>query len=104
MTASTLVDLLRERSAAHPDRLLYTFLANGEREREQWTYGRLDRRARQIAATLQQRALADAHVIVSGPTGGDYIAAFFGCLYAGAVAVPLPPGRSAREDARLAAV
>ena len=35
------------------------------------------------------------------PPGLDYIAAFFGCLYAGAIAVPAYPPRNQRHAARL---
>ena len=100
----TLVELLQERAADHPDRTLYTLLADGERERERWTYAALDRRAREIAAVLQAADLAGARVLITGPTCGDYIAAFFGSLYAGAIAVPQSGGSHRRELAQLAAV
>jgi amino acid adenylation domain-containing protein len=100
----TLVDLLRARAAAHPDRVVYTFLADGEGEEEHLTYGELDRRARAIGACLQPLAKNGERVLLLYPPGLDYVAAFFGCLYAGAVAVPAYPPRRNRNLLRLQAV
>ncbi len=100
----TLVDLLRARAAAHPDRVAYTFLADGEGEEEKLTYGELDRRARATAASLQPLAKNGERVLLLYPPGLDYIAAFFGCLYAGTVAVPAYPPRRNRNLLRLQAV
>ncbi len=52
------------------------------------TYAQLDRRARAIAACLQDLELAGQRVILAYPPGLEFIAAFFGVLYAGCVAVP----------------
>jgi natural product biosynthesis luciferase-like monooxygenase protein len=100
----TLVELLRCRSDEHGDRLLFTFLGDDEQESENWSYRALDRAARQIAARLRSEQLADARVVIAGPTCGDYVAAFFGCQYAGAVAVPWRPGFHERDVAALHAV
>jgi len=100
----TLVDLLRARAATHPDRLAYIFLADGEAEEGRVTYGELDRRARAIGAWLQPFAAGEERVLLLYPPGLDYIAAFFGCLYAGAVPVPAYPPRRNRNLLRLQAV
>ena len=63
----------------------------------------MDQRARAIAARLQDLS-ATGPVLLLYPSGLDYIAAFFGCLYAGLIAVPLFPPRRNRPDTRLAAV
>ena len=60
--ADSLVDVFRGRAAAHPDRVAFTFLRDGEQQTQQATYAELDCRARAIAARLQQLALpAVAH-------------------------------------------
>src|SRR5687768_6096475 len=100
----TLVDLLRARAAAHPGRVVYTFLADGEAEAEHLTCGELDRRARAVAACLHPLATNGERVLLLYPPGLDYIAAFFGCLYAGAVPVPAYPPRRNRNLLRLQAV
>src|SRR5262249_53777687 len=67
----------------------------------------LDFRARAIAAMLQVRIVPGERVLVLLPPGLDYVAAFFGCLYAGAIAVPAfppRPGRSNHNQERLDAI
>ena len=60
-------------------------------------YPELDERARGIGAGLAARGLTGRRVLVALPVGVEYVAALLGCLYAGAVAIPLPPGPSARR-------
>jgi natural product biosynthesis luciferase-like monooxygenase protein len=100
----TLVRLLRQRAGAQPNRLAYTFLADGDDGESRLTYGELDRRARSIAAQLQSMDAAGERALLLYPPGLDYIAAFFGCLYAGAVAVPVYPPRQNKTLARIAAI
>ena len=45
-------------------------------------------RARVIAARLQRMGMAGERALLLYPPGLDYIEGFFGCLYAGVVAVP----------------
>jgi acyl-CoA synthetase (AMP-forming)/AMP-acid ligase II len=53
-----------------------------------FTYGELDRRARAIAATLQDRARPGSRALLVYPPGIDFITGFLGCLYAGVLPVP----------------
>ncbi|HEX8150919.1 MAG TPA: amino acid adenylation domain-containing protein, partial [Pyrinomonadaceae bacterium] len=101
---STLVELLRRRAALQGEAVGYTFLADGEAEEESFTYAELDRRARLIAARLQELGAAGERVLLIYPPGLEYVAAFFGCLYAGAVAVPVYPPRPNRSMLRFRAV
>jgi acyl-CoA synthetase (AMP-forming)/AMP-acid ligase II len=101
---STLTDLLRWRALEQPERLAYTFLKDGETEEVCLTYGELDRQARAIAAHLQSLGISGERVLLLYPSGLEYIAAFFGCLYAGAVAVPVYPPRLNRSVERLQAI
>lgn len=90
----TLVDLLRWRAGGQggnqPDRVGWRFLADGEREAGCFSYAELDARAQAIAGWLQSQFPAGERVLVTCPSGLDYVAAFFGCLYARMVAVPVP--------------
>src|SRR6185295_7465710 len=99
---STLIDLLRFRSLNEPTLVAYRFLA--ERETSSITYGTLDVRARAIAALLQSRGLQRERVLLLYPPGLDFIAAFFGCLYAGAVAVPVGLPQTKRGLGRFQAI
>jgi len=101
---STLVDVLRYRAAQQPHQLSHSFLLNGETEKVNLTYAELDHRARCIAALLQGINATGERVLLLYPPGLEYITAFFGCLYAGAVAVPAYPPRMNRSLWRLQAI
>ena len=88
---STLIELLRWRALHQPDRRAYTFLVDGETEKAHLTYSELDRQARAIAALLQSLGAAGQRALLLYPPGLEFIAAFFGCLYSGAIAVPVYP-------------
>ncbi|THA54616.1 fatty acyl-AMP ligase [Streptomyces sp. A1136] len=61
------------------------------------TYGELDREARRIASLLQERGAEGTPVLLLYGSTTDFLAAYAGCLYAGAVAVPAPlPGKGPR--------
>lgn len=98
---STLVELLRRRALYQPDRRAYTFLVDGETEEAHLTYEELDRQARTIGALLQSVGAAGGRALLLYPPGLEYIAAFFGCLYAGVVAVPVYPPNPVRLERTL---
>ncbi|HEX2225194.1 MAG TPA: AMP-binding protein, partial [Thermoanaerobaculia bacterium] len=103
--SSTLVDLLRSRARLHPDRVAYVFLQDGEAETARLTYRDLDERARAVAARLQQeRAEPGDRALLLFPPGLEFLEAFFGCLYAGVIAVPSYPPRPGREQPRLRSI
>lgn len=104
LNCSTWVDFLRQRTLHQPDQLVFTFLPDGEIEGDRLTYGELDRLARAIAAQLQALGLSGERALLLYPPGLDYLAAFFGCLYAGVVAVPAYPPRSPRNTPRIKAI
>ncbi|WP_233592107.1 AMP-binding protein, partial [Corallococcus sp. AB011P] len=83
-----LLKLVQGPSAHAP---LYTFLGDADGEETVWSAFELDVRARRIATALRERGAQGERVLLLYPPGLDYIAGFFGCLYAGAVAVPAYP-------------
>ncbi len=88
--AHTLVDLLRQQVDRHPDKVAFRFSYHGDGADERTlTYRELDLKARAIAANLQHRGAAGERVLVFCRPGLDSIAGFFGCVYAGAIAVPV---------------
>jgi amino acid adenylation domain-containing protein/non-ribosomal peptide synthase protein (TIGR01720 family) len=99
-----LIELLQLRAERQPERTAFTFLTDGETEETRLTYQELDRQARAVGAQLQQQGAAGERVLLLFPPGLEYISAFFGCLYAGAVAVPAYPPRRNRSLSRLQAV
>jgi len=88
---SSLVDMLEYRSSHDPDDCAYTFLLDGETEERHLTYGDLQQRAVGIAVRLLRAGAQGQRVLLVYDPGLEYIAAFFGCLYAGVLAVPVYP-------------
>jgi amino acid adenylation domain-containing protein len=104
-TNASLADVLQGRAREHPERTASIFLQDGETEADRRTYAELDARARAIAALLLARGAAPGdRALLLYPPGLDFIDAFFGCLYAGVIAVPCYPPRPGREQPRLKAI
>ena len=101
---STVVELLRYRALHQTQQLSFTFLQEGETASASWTYEALDRLSRAIASQLQVMNLSGERALLLYPPGLDYLAAFFGCLYAGVVAVPAYPPRNHRNTPRIGAI
>ena len=70
---------------------LLTFLADGTGDGVTWSYGDLYRRASRVAGRLREAAEPGSRVLLLAPSSLDYVAGFFGCLYAGMLAVPAYP-------------
>jgi acyl transferase domain-containing protein/glutamate-1-semialdehyde aminotransferase/acyl-CoA synthetase (AMP-forming)/AMP-acid ligase II/surfactin synthase thioesterase subunit len=106
-SCSSLVDLLRHRARHQPERWAYSFLLDGEEEEQRYTYAELDAQARAIAALLQRHCARGDRALLLYPPGMEFVAAFFGCLYAGVIAVPAyppDPMRLARTLPRLRSI
>ncbi|MCC0178101.1 fatty acyl-AMP ligase [Waterburya agarophytonicola K14] len=99
--AATLVDILRNRAEKQPHQKIYNFLVDGENEELSLTYSQLEQKAQAIAAYLQSVISPQDRVLLLYPAGLDYITAFFGCLYAGAIAIPAYPPRPNRSLHRI---
>ncbi|MEH2405959.1 condensation domain-containing protein [Nostoc sp.] len=101
---ATVVDILRHRSSTQSHAQAFTFLEDGETQESTLTYYELDRRSRAIASQLQSLSLRGQRAILLYPPGLDYLSAFFGCLYAGVVAVPAYPPHNQRKTPRIQAI
>ena len=84
--------------------MAFLYLSDGEHPDQLITYGALDRAARALAITLQERGLTGARAMLLYPPGLDFLVGFFGCIYAGAVAVPVFPPRRNRNMNRLQSI
>ena len=98
----SLVEMLRFRARVQPNDDAFVFLHDGEDEGDAVTYAELDRRSRMAAAILQGRVPPGARALLMYPPGLDFVSAFFGCLYARVVAVPVFPPRWREPDRNLA--
>lgn len=83
------VTLLAQRAQASPERVSLLFLGDGEIESERETFASLDEKARAIAVSLRTKAVVGDRILLLFGPGLDFVSAFFGCLYAGMVAVPV---------------
>jgi acyl-CoA synthetase (AMP-forming)/AMP-acid ligase II len=103
--AATLVDVIQWRSRHESGLIGFTYL--GECGPIHRTYGQLGSRVRGIAATLREARLeGQPALLIYGP-GLEFVEAFFGCLFAGVIAIPTyppDPARLKRTTARLAAI
>jgi acyl-CoA synthetase (AMP-forming)/AMP-acid ligase II len=101
---STLNDCLRWRALHQAERHAYTFLHDGEQEAGRLTYAELDFQARTIGSLLQSISAAGERALLLYPPGLEFVAAFFGCLYAGTIAIPAPPPRLHKTSTRLSSI
>jgi 8-amino-7-oxononanoate synthase len=101
---SNLVDLVRHRASHQPDEIAFTYLVDGENQQVHMTNRELDRQAKAIGAWLESHGLVGERALLLYPAGLEFIAAFFGCLYGGVVAVPVYPPRRNRSLSRIQAI
>jgi len=100
----TLIDLLQQRAETEAEQHTYIFLKEGEVEAESVSNQGLDLQARCIGLQLQELQAEGKRVLLVFQPGLAYIAAFFGCLYAGAIAVPIYPPRPNRSLERFKSI
>ena len=102
-----LADVLLRRAHETPELPVFTWLRDGEVEDGQLTLGGLAREACAVGAALAARCPSGSAALLLFEPGLPFIAAYFGCLLAGVVAVPgpvPPPRRPERTVARLRAI
>ena len=97
----TINELLENRSGTFSDKVIYNFLSDGNTVSDSLTYGELHKKATIIASHLQINCKAGDRILLLFPQDLNYIAAFFGCLYAGMIAVPAYPPRNNRNFGRI---
>ncbi|MBE9235316.1 AMP-binding protein [Anabaena aphanizomenioides LEGE 00250] len=101
---SNLVELLRSRALNQPNHTAFTFLHDKEGLESTVTYEQLDAMSRAIAVYLQNISTPEDRVLLLYPPGIDYIAAFFGCLYADLIAIPLYQPKNNRNMSRIQSI
>jgi acyl-CoA synthetase (AMP-forming)/AMP-acid ligase II len=95
----SLVDLLLHRASEQPNDCAYVFLSDKGNEETVLTFGALARRAGAVARRLGKCGQGgDRALLLFGP-GLDFIIAYFGCLLAGVIPVPMMlPRRNSSLD------
>ena len=99
---TTLVDILQHHANSQPKKRAYLFLEKGEREKDEVCYQELWEKANIIASSLQN--YQGKRALLLYPSGLEFIIAFFGCLLAGVVAVPVYPPRLNQKLSRLLSI
>lgn len=99
----SMVDLLEQQTVRYHDRLAYRFL-DETGEEHSLTFGEFDAAARSVAAMLSQELSPGDRAVLVYPAGLDFIVAFFGCLYAGVIAVPATYPKPRRPLPRMTAI
>lgn len=97
----TFVDVVRRGAEIQSDFAAYVFLMDGEDQEAVLTYAELDSRARAIAVRIREACVPGDRALLVFEPGLEYIVAYFGCLYAGVVAVPAYPPEPARLEKTL---
>ncbi|MCF0233637.1 MAG: fatty acyl-AMP ligase, partial [Thermoguttaceae bacterium] len=95
---------MRYRAEIQKDDLAFVYLTDGVGKEVKLTYGELDRRCRALASWLVKNNMRGKRALLLYPPGLDFIVAFYGCLYAGATAVPVYPPRRNRSMIRIQAI
>ena len=93
---ASILDQLDRLADEHPDKLLYSYLdVNGD-PIESYTYASFLHRAQAIAGHLRKegRFAAGDRLLLAYPPGLEMICAFFGCVRAGLIPVPVYPPSS----------
>ena len=105
MTASdTLISLVRARAQQRPDGVACGFSDTGDSTPQTLTRAEFDMAARRVAVQVGTHVAPGGRAVLVFEPGLDFVAAFFGCLFAGVVAVPVYPPTLPRLDAGVAHV
>ncbi len=93
---TSILDTLDQLGAEHPYKLLYSYLDLHGKTLESYTYASFLRRTRAIAEHLLKdgRFAPEQRLLLAYPPGLEMICAFFGCVRAGLVPVPVYPPSS----------
>jgi acyl-CoA synthetase (AMP-forming)/AMP-acid ligase II len=81
---------------AIPDELAFIYLDDGEQDERRILYSRLHERALGIAHDLRSWACVGDRALLLLAPGLDYVAAIYGCFYAGVIGVSAPPPQPRR--------
>src|SRR3954453_4823649 len=97
---SSIVALLARRAETQADDRAYVFLSDRGEEEAALTFRELHDAASALAARLAATARPGDRALLVFPPGLEFLVAFFGCLIAGVIAVPmmLPRRQSARDS------
>jgi thioester reductase-like protein len=93
---ASILDRLDSLAAEHPDKLLFSYLDLNGTSLESYTYASFVQRTKAIAGHLlkEERFAPQSRLLLAYPAGLEMICAFFGCVRAGLIPVPVYPPSS----------
>jgi len=100
----TIIDYLHHHASTKPNDIAFRFLNDAGQVPLELTFEELWFEALSVATFLQSKAKAGDRVMLFYPPGIDYVIAFYGCLLAGVIAVPLYPPRKNKKSDRIVKV
>ncbi|MEY2882164.1 MAG: hypothetical protein RLZZ15_4544 [Verrucomicrobiota bacterium] len=100
----TVLHQLDRHAAGKPEAAAFRFVRAPDFSTDDVSFAALRGHALRIAQALRARHAEGRRVLLALAPGADYLAAFLGCLYAGAIAVPIYPPRRNRPPERFIAV
>ncbi|WP_084414630.1 MupA/Atu3671 family FMN-dependent luciferase-like monooxygenase [Chitinibacter tainanensis] len=100
----TLMTYLWQRSREQSDHAVYFFLNSDGDVQYRLSYLELHNQACAIAHALRQRLTPGQRCLLLFPQGIDFVVAFWGCLYARVVPLPVFPPTKSQQSARLLAI
>ncbi|MFT4928346.1 MAG: amino acid adenylation domain-containing protein [Phenylobacterium sp.] len=96
---NSIIECLYRNSIAKPDEIAYEFVTSLASATETVTYHQLYTDVSQMAKSLLDNVAAGDCVLLLYPPSIEYIKAFFACVMAGVVAIPLyPPKKNSKSD------
>lgn len=100
---TSLIDCLAYWTDIQPDKVAYRY-TDGEEDEVALTYAQFTRKVRSVAMRLSELGMTGERALLLYPQGLDFLVAFYGCLAAGAIAVPAYPPRRNRNMNRIQAI
>ena len=92
MKNMTIIEFLRDRASRNSGDLAFRYMVNGDVDGpvKEWTFSELYRQSVGVAEELVEQGLDGSNLLLAFPPGLEFVKAFYGCLLAGARAVPVP--------------
>lgn len=97
------LDILEYWTDKTPNNMAFSF-TDGEGSDEGVTYAQLSERAKAVAARLQDQGMQGERILLLYPPCLDFVIGFYGCMLAGAIAVPAYPPRRNRNADRIQSI
>ena len=98
---TNIISILKKHIESTPNKVVYKYIENDLDSPKTVTFKELDYEIKKVASLLQKNYQKGDRALLLYNSGLDFIYAFFGCLYAGIIAVPAYPPRKNQKADRL---